>query len=413
MSETTKSADQDTLIRVRQRMTAARANGFPISIMAKRVGSGAPTLHSILGGSRGASVGMVEKIEAAIGAFESEQVKVEPTKRLGRSDPVTLTALRERIEQAKKANFTIPAIAAKCGLGTTNLPHIYHFMQGEVGLGPDRVKLINRALDELGVPSSKAPLALPAGPTKPPHPARPYLRGHATPRLDRTLMSELAALARDSVVHRHLCTTEEIRRATHDMTHQGLVTFWGEGGRNTISPERAHAMLTFLAARGARGAKTLLARLTATGLVGTSTPLVAPGRSPRAPDGATVQIRERLRTALAERFNGELPALARQIGTTAAKTAKILGGFSNLSARDAERISERLDRLTTKPVQLALAGLPRIAATATDDPIARLATTTPAMNGAAGAEAARMIERWKDEAFRFFLSFASGRLPTD
>src|SRR5258705_826660 len=147
---------------------------------------------------------------------------------------------------------------------------------------------------------------------------------------------------------------DDLRRAALSLSRQGLVTFWSPNGRNTISPERAAAMLRFLVERRVRGANDLLVRVLATGAVGTSTALAAHGRSPRAPDGMTIQVRDRLRTALAERFGGELPAMAKQLGMTAAKTAKILGGFSNLSAADAERITERLDPCGASPAQLAL-----------------------------------------------------------
>lgn len=399
MSESTKSADTASLSALRARLAAARASGVRLQNVADKVPCGGPSLFSITNGSRGASPPMVARINAVLDAVERGEVPKAAIAIGGKttqSPPEVLEALRGRLQFARSTGVTVRKIAEKSELAT---PNFYHFAKGDVGVSPERAAKINRALDELGIPASAR---------KAPPPARlSYARGHETPKLDRELMKAIADLARDSVMGAQLCTIDQLRHAAHTMTRQGLVTFWSPEGRNTISPERAHAMLKFLVERGARGAKTLLARLDATGLVRTSTPSRAPGIPPRAAPGVTVHARDRLRMALAESFGGDVTALAKFLAMTAGKVTKILGGFSNLNEPDAEKIATRLDTLTKSGgAMVPVAGLRMLAGTAIDDPIA--SRQAPVMNGAAGAEAARMLARWKDEAFEYFLRLASG-----
>jgi hypothetical protein len=226
--------------------------------------------------------------------------------------------------------------------------------------------------------------------------------GASSPKLPPELIQEIKRFSREAVIDRHVCTVEELCKATL-YSRQGLFTMWSAETNRPIRPEGAAAILRYLEKRGARGAKTLLGKLAASGALNGTPAKVhasAPGTSPGARLNYVESARVRDLLAKALPSFGTLPKLASHVELTAHKTQKILNG-STMTRDIADRITSRLGAATAMipaaPAQLSLAfdG-------STPPPPAELA---PADANAFGEAANRLAAQWGRQALELVLTF--------
>lgn len=134
-------------------------------------------------------------------------------------------------------------------------------------------------------------------------------------------------------------------------------------------------------------------------------------KAPRAPRNVLASLRLDAGHVLAARFGGSVPALARELGTTAHRLSKFLDG-GPLTLDESAEVANRLSPLARIESVSPAPGLTMVRAVANGISAEAWSNGSghagPPINGAPALAARKLVEGWSQDALRFVLQLAQG-----